>query len=88
MTRINKLFNMDQRFRNKAATNQMGNEMESKDVTIRANGKAHPAIELFDANGRSTGFIPCCNCPGSKNGSLANSAKKIAEGHEKSNCRI
>jgi hypothetical protein len=56
-------------------------------VTVRANGKSHPAIELFDANGKSTGYIVCCRCPGSQNGSLANSARKIAEGHEASNCR-
>ncbi len=58
-----------------------------KNVTVRASGKCHPAIEYFGADGKSNGFIVICNCPGSKNGSLASSARKIADGHEAVNCR-
>lgn len=55
---------------------------ESKKITVRAAGKAHPAIQFAD------GFIMVvCSCPGSKNGKLANMAVKIADGHEVSNCR-
>jgi hypothetical protein len=51
-------------------------------ITVRANGKCHPAMRFAD------GFVVIqCNCPGSKNGSLANRAVKVADGHESANCR-
>ena len=52
-----------------------------KNVTIRANGKAHPAIEIAPGQ-----YLLCCKCPGSRNGQLANQATKVAEGHEAANC--
>jgi hypothetical protein len=52
-----------------------------KEVTIRANGKAHPAIELSPGQ-----YLLCCKCPGSRNGQLARQATKVAEGHEAANC--
>lgn len=61
--------------------------MTRKPVTIRASGKTHPAMEWIDEDGRSVSFTCCCRCPGSQNGSLANSARKIAEGHEAANCQ-
>ena len=53
----------------------------NKQVTVRANGKAHPAIMISEDF-----FMIVCRCSGSKNGSLAKRAVVIAEGHEKCNC--
>ena len=54
---------------------------ELKKITVRANGKCHPAVE-------QNGFIMlCCSCPGSRNGRLANCATKVADGHDKANCQ-
>lgn len=55
--------------------------METTNITIRANGKCHPAVQFKD------GFImTTCKCPNSKNGRLVAQAVKIADGHEKANC--
>jgi hypothetical protein len=55
---------------------------ELKSITVRASGKCHPAVQT------ESGFvILVCTCPGSKNGKLANVATKIADGHDKANCR-
>lgn len=56
--------------------------MKTKNITIRANGKCHPAIQFKDGS-----FMPVCNCPGSQNGRLANVSRKVADGHETANCR-
>ena len=56
--------------------------MESKKITIRVNGKCHPAIQF-----QSGDFMVTCNCPGSKNGALAARAGKISDGHDTVNCR-
>lgn len=56
--------------------------MEYKKITVRANGKCHPAIEH-----PTYGMIVTCRCPGSQNGQLNNTARKVAEGHEQVNCR-
>ncbi len=56
--------------------------METTKITVRAAGKCHPAIQFKDG-----GIMIVCRCPGSQNGSLANSARKIAEGHDAVNCR-
>lgn len=56
--------------------------METKDITVRAAGKCHPAIQSKDG-----WIMVVCTCPGSKNGSLANKAVKVADGHDKVNCR-
>ena len=50
-------------------------------ITIRANGKAHPAWMH-----NRYGIIPACSCPGSQNGQMANRARKVADGWEASNC--
>lgn len=55
---------------------------ETKNVTIRAAGKCHPAIQFKDGS-----FMVVCRCPGSQNGRLANAAVKIADGHDAVNCR-
>jgi len=54
-----------------------------KKVTIRANGKSHPALLI---NGNF--LLLVCSCPGSQNGKLAKTAKIVCEGFEESNCRI
>lgn len=55
---------------------------EFKKITVRAGGKAHPALQF--ANGY---IMICCRCPGSQNGRLSNVAVKVADGHEAVNCR-
>jgi len=59
----------------------MTNKTKTTDITVRANGKCHPAVQFEDKY-----FMIVCACPGSKNGSLANRATKIAEGHQAANC--
>jgi hypothetical protein len=54
-----------------------------KKVTVRANGKCHPAL-LLSGNY----LMLVCSCPGSQNGKLAKTAKIVCEGFEESNCRI
>ena len=60
-------------------------EEEKKDseypITVRGNGKCHPAIMHS-----RYGLIITCSCPGSQNGSLAHSVRKVCGGHEKVNC--
>lgn len=56
-------------------------------VTVRANGKCHPAVEVWVDGKKQGGVLICCNCPGSKNGSLTNKASKVSDGHEAANCR-
>jgi hypothetical protein len=52
-----------------------------KQVTVRANGKAHRACVS------PTGQLEIsCRCPGSQNGSLKNRAMIIADGWETANC--
>lgn len=50
-------------------------------ITIRANGKAHPAWMHS-----RYGVMVACSCPGSQNGQLENRARKIADGWEAANC--
>ena len=59
---------------------------EFKKITVRAAGKAHPALQYFTTEGKPNGFVLCCRCPGSQNGGLANSAVKVADGHSAANC--
>lgn len=55
---------------------------ETTKITVRAYGKCHPATT------DKTGYVTVvCSCPGSKNGRLASAAIKVADGHEKVNCR-
>lgn len=51
-------------------------------ITIRANGKCHPAIVVDGM------VMVCCQCPGSQNGQLARAGRQVADGHERANCRI
>lgn len=58
-------------------------EMEqAKEITVRANGKCHPAL-----HDERYGMRVICNCPGSQNGTLNNTARKVADGFDKVNCR-
>ena len=50
-------------------------------ITVRAGGKAHPAWMHS-----RYGLTVACSCPGSKNGTLNNTARKVADGWEKANC--
>lgn len=50
-------------------------------ITVRGNGKCHPAIMHS-----RYGMIITCSCPGSQNGSLAHRVHKVCDGHEKVNC--
>ena len=53
-----------------------------KQVTVRANGKAHRAtIDQKDGH-----LSISCTCPGSANGRLSNRSTVIADGWEYSNC--
>ena len=53
-----------------------------KKITVRANGKCHPAVQFPE------GFIMIvCRCPGSQNGTLVKKCTKVAEGHDAVNCR-
>lgn len=58
---------------------------ESKDsetpITVRGNGKCHPAIMHS-----RYGLIITCHCPGSQNGSLVHRVRKVCDGHDKVNC--
>lgn len=56
---------------------------DAKLITVRASGKCHPAIEH-----PTYGIIVTCRCPGSQNGTLNNTARKVADGIEKANCQI
>ena len=55
---------------------------QQKAITVRASGKCHPAVvhPIY-------GVIIKCSCPGSKNGSMALTARKVADGWEKVNCK-
>ncbi len=56
--------------------------MEYRKITVRANGKCHPAIEY------PTGFVAIvCRCPGTQNGSLIARSVKVADGHDAVTCR-
>ena len=52
-------------------------------ITVRANGKCHPA--LFDNVTNTVTVV--CNCPNSQNGVLTSRATKVADGYAKVNCR-
>ena len=54
---------------------------ESKKITVRANGKCHPAVQHPGG-----AIMISCRCPNSQNGRLANVATKVADGWEKANC--
>jgi hypothetical protein len=55
-------------------------EEDEPKITVRGNGKAHPA--------RATkfGFMMSCSCPGSQNGRLEKACRKVADGWAASNC--
>lgn len=62
---------------------EINHDAEPKKITVRASGKCHPALDF----GYGQPMI-VCSCPGSKNGSLANRATKVADGHDSANCQI
>lgn len=57
-----------------------------KKVTVRANGKCHPAFANY-YDGKFAGYQLLCSCPGSKNGHLANKCTFVADGFDAKNCR-
>lgn len=50
-------------------------------ITVRGRGKTHRAIMHS-----RYGLMISCSCPGSQNGTLEKSVRKVAEGWEMANC--